>query len=123
MTAPRAGVAESADASVSNTDERKLVWVQVPPPAPLRQPAASLDNVVGAEAVCEQSTYIDCPEALSVVCGPQLHAAIASTTTRRQRDLDGSGTVQGSRPLGFSPPGCKRSAYPITIWLAWTIAR
>jgi hypothetical protein len=25
MTAPRAGVAESADASVSNTDERKLV--------------------------------------------------------------------------------------------------
>jgi hypothetical protein len=30
-----AGVAESADASVSNTDERKLVWVQVPPPAPV----------------------------------------------------------------------------------------
>ena len=34
MTPPRAGVAESADASVSNTDERKLVWVQLPPPAP-----------------------------------------------------------------------------------------
>ena len=34
MTCPRAGVAESADASVSNTDECKLVWVQVPPPAP-----------------------------------------------------------------------------------------
>lgn len=27
-------MAESADASVSNTDERKLVWVRPPPPAP-----------------------------------------------------------------------------------------
>src|SRR6185503_2442536 len=34
MTAALAGVAESVDASVSNTDECKLVWVRVPPPAP-----------------------------------------------------------------------------------------
>src|SRR6186997_3593095 len=32
MTAALAGVAESVDASVSNTDECKLVWVRVPPP-------------------------------------------------------------------------------------------
>ena len=36
MTAPRAGVAESVDASVSNTDGRKPVWVRAPPPAPAR---------------------------------------------------------------------------------------
>src|SRR5438552_5929051 len=34
ITSPAAGVAESADASVSNTDEGNLVWVQLPPPAP-----------------------------------------------------------------------------------------
>src|SRR5207244_5716126 len=43
ITSPAAGVAESADASVSNTDEGNLVWVQLPPPAP-----ASLSRGAGA---------------------------------------------------------------------------
>src|SRR5207248_2110705 len=38
ITSPAAGVAESADASVSNTDEGNLVWVQLPPPAPTSRP-------------------------------------------------------------------------------------